>query len=300
MTGLTRLLAGEAPSSRVEAAFLRTTGLAQSFLRSPLGAAGLAILGVLVLAAVFAPVLAPFAPDAQDLAARLLPPNGEHLLGSDELGRDILSRILFGSRITLEIVALVAIIAAPVGLLVGASAGYAGGLLDSILMRVTDVFLAFPKLVLALALVAALGPGLENAILAIAATSWPAYARIARAETLAVRRADFIAAARMSGASGPRILLVHVAPLCLSSVVVRLTLDMAGIILTAAGLGFLGLGARPPAPEWGTMMSSGREFLTDHWWVATMPGIAIFLVSLAFNLVGDALRDALDPRAARR
>ena len=291
--------AGEAPSSRLQAAMARGTDVARSLLREPLGAAGLGILGILVLVAVFAPLLAPYAPGAQDLAARLLPPSGGHLLGTDELGRDILSRILFGSRITLEIVALVAVIAAPVGLVVGTSAGYAGGLLDSLLMRVTDVFLAFPKLVLALALVAALGPGLDNAILAIAATSWPAYARIARAETLAVRGADFIAAARMSGASSPRILFVHVAPLCLSSVVVRLTLDMAGIILTAAGLGFLGLGARPPAPEWGAMMSSGREFLTDHWWVATMPGIAILLVSLAFNLVGDGLRDALDPRAAQ-
>lgn len=299
MTGLIHSPVGEAPSSRLQAALARGTDVALALLREPLGAAGLAILGVLVLVALFAPLLAPYAPDAQDLAARLLPPGRDHLLGSDELGRDILSRILFGSRITLEIVALVAVIAAPVGLVVGTSAGYAGGLVDSLLMRVTDVFLAFPKLVLALALVAALGPGLENAILAIAATSWPAYARIARAETLAVRGADFIAAARMSGASGPRILFVHVAPLCLSSVVVRLTLDMAGIILTAAGLGFLGLGARPPAPEWGAMMSSGREFLTDHWWVATMPGIAILLVSLAFNLVGDGLRDALDPRAAQ-
>jgi peptide/nickel transport system permease protein len=163
-------------------------------------------------------------------------------------------------------------------------------------MRVTDVFLAFPKLILALALVSAIGPSLENAIVAIAATSWPAYARVARAETVALRNADFIAAARLLGASHARILLRHIAPLCVSSVVVRLTLDMAGVVLTAAGLGFLGLGAQPPTPEWGAMMAAGREYLTDQWWVAAFPGFAILLVSLGFNLVGDGLRDVLDPK----
>lgn len=165
-------------------------------------------------------------------------------------------------------------------------------------MRVTDIFLAFPKLILALAFVSALGPGIENAVLAIALTAWPPYARIARAETITVRNADYIAAARLQGVSSLRLITGHVMPMCISSVVVRVTLDMAGIILTAAGLGFLGLGAQPPAPEWGAMISDGRQFLLDQWWVAAMPGMAIFIVSLGFNLLGDGLRDVLDPRGA--
>ena len=188
--------------------------------------------------------------------------------------------------------------AAPIGLLIGTIAGYVGGWVDSVLMRLTDVVLAFPKLILALAFVAALGPGIENAIIAIAITSWPPYARIARAETLTVRQSDFIAAIRLQGASTARIIVGHIMPLCLSSLIVRVTLDMAGIILTAAGLGFLGLGAQPPMPEWGAMISTGRQFLLAQWWVATIPGIAILLVSLGFNLLGDGLRDVLDPKSS--
>ena len=163
-------------------------------------------------------------------------------------------------------------------------------------MRITDIFLAFPRLVLALAFAAALGPGIENAVIAISLTSWPPYARIARAKTITVRNAAYIKAAQMQGASAPRILWHHIVPLCASSVIVRLTLDMAGIILTAAGLGFLGLGAQPPMPEWGAMISSGREYILDQWWVSAIPGAAIFVVSLGFNLLGDGLRDVLDPK----
>jgi len=198
--------------------------------------------------------------------------------------------------LTLLVVALVAVISAPIGLIVGTVSGYAGGWVDATLMRITDIFLAFPKLVLALAFVAALGPGIQNAIIAIAITSWPPYARIARAETLAVRRSDYISAVKLMGASPLRIVVRHVMPLCISSLIVRVTLDMAGIILTAAGLGFLGLGAQPPLPEWGAMIVSGRRFILDQWWVAAMPGIAILIVSLGFNLLGDGLRDALDPK----
>ena len=188
----------------------------------------------------------------------------------------------------------------PIGLgtVVGTVAGYLGGWVDDVMMRITDIFLAFPKLVLALAFAAALGPGIENAVIAIALTTWPPYARIARSETLAVARSDFIQAAVLQGASTWRILFRHIVPLCLSSVIVRLTLDMAGIILTAAGLGFLGLGAQPPLPEWGAMISKGRNFILDQWWVATMPGLAIFIVSLGFNLLGDGLRDVFDPKWA--
>lgn len=266
------------------------------FRANPMAMVGLGLVLLLVLVATLAPLLAPQSPTVQDLAMRLQPPSAAHWLGTDELGRDIYARIVWGSRITLAIVALVTIIVGPVGLLVGTVAGYAGGWLDTVLMRVTDVFLAFPRLILALAFVAALGPGIDNAIIAIAITAWPPYARLARAETLAIRHGDFIAAAKMQGASPLRIVLVHIAPLCTSSLVVRLTLDMAGIILTAAGLGFLGLGAQPPTPEWGAMISSGRQYVLDYWWVAAMPGFAIILVSLGFNLLGDGLRDVLDPK----
>ena len=298
--GLFAWLTSDSPSSRLQAKcvqiYLGWLGLA----RNPLAMLGLAIVVVLVLAAIFAPLLAPADPIAQDLSRRLMPPGTPgFLLGSDELGRDILSRLLYGARITLYIVALVVITAPVFGLLVGTVAGYAGGWVDVVLMRMTDVFLAFPRLILALAFVAALGPGIENAVLAIALTSWPPYARIARAETLTIRNSDFIAAIRLQGASPLRIVVGHVMPLCISSVIVRVTLDMAGIILTAAGLGFLGLGAQPPLPEWGAMISTGRQFILDQWWVATVPGLAIFTVSLGFNLLGDGLRDALDPRSAR-
>jgi len=258
--------------------------------------AGLAIIVALLLLVILAPLLAPGTPYGQDLANRLLPPSAENWFGTDQLGRDIYTRVIHGAHLTLIIVVLVAILAAPAGLLIGTVAGYAGGIVDTVLMRITDVFLAFPRLVLALAFVAALGPGIENAVIAIALTSWPPYARVARAETLALRSSDFIAAARLQGASPGRIVLRHIVPLCLSSVIIRVTLDMAGIILTAAGLGFLGLGAQPPLPEWGRMVADGREFILDQWWVATIPGIAIFIVSLGFNLLGDGLRDVLDPK----
>jgi peptide/nickel transport system permease protein len=258
---------------------------------------GFGILAFLILVAIFAPLLSPHNPFAQELGNRLKPLwTDGHLLGTDSLGRDILSRLIYGSRITLYIVILVALIAPIAGLFVGTVAGYAGGWADTVLMRITDIFLAFPRLVLALAFVAALGAGIENAVIAIALTAWPPYARIARAETLTIRQSDFISAVKLQGAGPLRIITKHIWPLCISSLIVRVTLDMAGIILAAAGLGFLGLGAQPPSPEWGAMISEGRKFILDYWWVATMPGLAIFTVSLAFNLLGDGLRDVLDPK----
>ncbi|HTS94137.1 MAG TPA: nickel transporter permease [Stellaceae bacterium] len=289
-------LTAEAPSSRLHARFVRGYATALIFLRNPLALTGLALVVTLLAVAAAAPLLATGDPVAQDLSRRLKPPSAAFWFGTDELGRDIYTRILYGARITLGIVSLVVVIVAPIGLLVGCIAGYLGGVADGILMRVTDVFLAFPRLILALAFVAALGPGIENAVIAISLTAWPPYARIARAETIVLRDSDFISAARLLGASPGRIVLLHVMPLCLSSVIVRVTLDMAGIILTAAGLGFLGLGAQPPSPEWGAMISAGRKFILDQWWVAAFPGLAICLVSLGFNLLGDGLRDVLDPK----
>ena len=298
--GLRAWLTTDTPASRRHARMVQAYLGWLSLSRNPLALFGLGILVTLIVLSALAPWIAPHDPYTQELANRLQPPGSlGHLLGTDELGRDILSRLIHGASITLYIVTLVAVTAPVVGLVIGTLAGYAGGWTDTVLMRLTDIFLAFPRLVLALAFVAALGPGIENAVLAIAITSWPPYARLARAETLTVRHQDYISAIRLQGASPVRIIAGHVMPLCLSSVIVRVTLDMAGIILTAAGLGFLGLGAQPPIPEWGAMISSGRKFLLDQWWVATMPGLAIFIVSLGFNLLGDGLRDILDPRSGQ-
>jgi peptide/nickel transport system permease protein len=293
-------LMSERPASRRQAALGRAYGAWRVFARNKLAMLGLVIVVLLILVAVFANLLAPYSPTVGDLrTTRLLPPSSAFWLGTDDQGRDILSRLIHGSRVTLFVVTLVAILAAPIGLLVGTVAGYAGGLVDAALMRITDIFLAFPRLILALAFVAALGPGIENAVIAIAITSWPPYARMARAETLTIRQTDYIAAVQLIGASPWRIVFRHIMPLCVSSVIVRVTLDMAGIILTAAGLGFLGLGAQPPSPEWGAMIAAGRQYVLDQWWVAAAPGAAIFLISLAFNLLGDGLRDALDPKGVK-
>ncbi|OPB32107.1 ABC transporter permease [Bartonella sp. AR 15-3] len=257
---------------------------------------GFVIIFSVILCAIFAPWIATHDIVNNDLAHRLLPPSTSHYLGTDELGRDIFSRLIFGMRITLYIVFLTTIIVAPIGLIVGTTAGYVGGWVDTILMRIVDIFLAFPSLILALAFSAALGPGIENAAIAISIAAWPPIARLARAETLTIRSSDYVSAVRLQGASSCRIILFHIAPMCIPSVIVRLTLNMSAIILTAAGLGFLGLGAQPPSPEWGAMLSTGREFMMTSWWLAAVPGCAILLTSLAFNLLGDGLRDILDPR----
>ncbi|WP_303981523.1 ABC transporter permease [Dongia mobilis] len=289
-------LLSDVPDSRFQARMGRFYLGWLTFARNPLAMLGLFILILLIVMAIFAPWIAPHNPLWGDLPDRLLPPSGKFLLGTDDQGRDIFSRIVFGARTTLYIIGLVAVTAAPIGLLIGTTAGYLGGWVETALMRLTDAFLAYPKLILALAFAAALGAGLENAVLAIAITSWPPYARIARAETLTVRNSDYVAAARMTGAGPLRILFGHIMPMCIPSLIVRVSLDMAGIILIAAGLGFLGLGVAPPQPEWGSMVSEGRSQILEQWWVCTYPGIAICIVSLGFNLIGDGLRDVLDPR----
>ncbi|KPF43511.1 ABC transporter permease [Rhizobium sp. AAP43] len=285
---------------RLPAGLIALKNIVTFLLRSPTSAFGLAVLSVLVLTAIFAPLIATHDPYVQALGNVLKAPGGEHLFGTDELGRDIFSRLVYGARITLTIIFLVSIVVGPIGLIIGTSAGYLGGRFDTVMMRITDIFLSFPSLILSLAFVAALGPSLNNAIIAIALTSWPPIARLARAEAMTFRNADYIAAARLQGASTTRIIIKSIMPMCLPSVLIRLTLNMATVILTAAGLGFLGLGAQPPMPEWGAMIATGRRYMLDSWWLVTFPGISILSVSLAFNLLGDGLRDALDPKQMNR
>ena len=294
--GLRAWLRSETPKNAFQSAMQQVYRGALRFASHPLGVIGLIVILLLIAAAALAPWITGYDPAQQDMVGRLQPPSADHWFGTDEYGRDVFTRVIYGARTTLHIIVLVTVIVAPIGLILGACAGTLGGRIDEVLMRITDIFLSIPGLVLALGFAAALGPGITNAIIAIALTAWPPMARLARAEALSLRHADFIAAVRLQGASRGRIILRHILPMCLPSVVVRLTLNMAGIILTAAGLGFLGLGAQPPLAEWGAMVSTGREFMIDCPWVITAPGIAIALVSLAFNLVGDALRDVLDPR----
>ncbi|MBX4335130.1 ABC transporter permease [Bartonella raoultii] len=284
------------PQSVAQANLQRIYHTAIKFSHNFSAVIGLIIICIIIICALFAPWIATHDFLHNDLAHRLQPPSLLHYFGTDELGRDIFSRLVFGARITLYIVFLTTIIVGPIGLIVGTVSGYVGGWVDTILMRIVDIFLAFPALILALAFSAALGPGIENASIAISIAAWPPIARLARAETLTIRSSDYVSAIRLQGASAWRIILFHIAPMCIPSVIVRLTLDMSGIILTAAGLGFLGLGAQLPSPEWGAMLSSGREFMMTNWWLAAIPGCAILFASLAFNLLGDGLRDVLDPR----
>ncbi|WP_370649347.1 ABC transporter permease [Neorhizobium galegae] len=282
--------------SNPNSAFRRLLAVIRELLGNPSSGFGLIVITILVLTAIVAPLIAPYDPNVINLGNTLKPPSAEHWFGTDELGRDIMSRIIYGTRISLTIITIVSVIVGPIGLLVGTTAGYFGGWYDTIMMRITDIFLSFPSLILSLAFVAALGAGLENAIIAIGLTTWPPIARLARAETLTFRGADYISASRMQGASSLRIIIKSIMPMCLPSVLVRITLSMATVILTAAGLGFLGLGAQPPLPEWGAMIATGRRYMLDNWWLVAFPGGAILLVSLAFNLLGDGLRDALDPK----
>ena len=285
------------PASSTAAQVASAARLLRFLLRNPMTFAGLVVVSTLMVVAALAPWIAGHDPLLQNLAGALQAPSSAHWFGTDEYGRDVFARLVYGSRITLYIVLLVTVIVGPIGLLVGTVSGYFGGWVDSLFMRITDIFISFPSLVLALAFIAALGPGLEHAVIAIALTAWPPIARLARAETLPLRNADFVVAVQLQGASSTRIILRHIIPMCLSSVIIRLTMNMASIILTAAALGFLGLGAQAPLPEWGAMISTGRRYMLESWWLVAAPGAAIMLVSLAFNLLGDGLRDVLDPRS---
>ncbi len=267
--------------------------------KSPLTVLGIVLVIFLLSVAILAPVISPYNPLKQDLKHRLQPPSWQHPFGTDQLGRDILSRVIWGSRISLSISMVVVAFSFVVGTNIGIVSGYFSGKIDETLMRLTDMFMAFPRLVLALAVAAALGPGLFNTMIAIAFVSWVYYARLARASTLQVRGETYIEAARAIGASDKRILFLHILPMIMAPVIVQATLDMGGVILTAAGLGFLGLGAQPPTPEWGVMVSEGRRFIVEQWWVSTFPGLAILLATLGFNLMGDGINDILNVRARR-
>lgn len=265
--------------------------------RSPLTLVGAAVvLGVVVVAAL-APVLAPYPPDEVNFASRLLPPGPQHWFGTDELGRDILSRVIWGSRASVGAGFLIVAVAVSVGLVVGSISGYFGGRLDTAIMRLMDIVLGFPSLILAMALAAALGPNLTNAMLAVAFVRIPVYVRLVRGQSLQVREREFVKGARCFGASHLWIIVRHVLPNSISPVIVQATLDIGGAILTASALSFLGLGAQPPLSEWGAMVASGRRFILDQWWYPTFPGLAIFVTAMGFNLCGDGLRDLFDPRA---
>lgn len=276
-------------------AWLRSPAV-KRFTRNRAALVGLALVVVLAAVALLAPVLAPYAPDAQNLRARLRPPSGEHWFGTDEFGRDILSRVLFGARVSLLTGLVPVLVAALIGSALGLVAGFYRGRLDAVLMRVMDVLLAFPSLLLALAVVGTLGPGLENAVIAVAIVGIPSYARIVRSVVIAAREEDFVTAAKALGARDPRLLLKHVLPSALGALSVQATLGIGFAILSMAGLSFLGLGVQPPTADWGEMLARGRRYLPGSPWLLLYPGAAISLTVLAFNLLGDGLRDALDPR----
>ena len=280
---------------------LRATGLT---LRAPifsnaLNVVSLVVIGAFAACAVFAPLLAPYDPLAQALGARLEPPSAAHWLGTDQLGRDIASRLIYGARISLIIGIVVVASAGVFGTFIGLVAGYAAGLIDEILMRVTEVFLAFPPLILAMAIAGALGPSLTNAIIAIAAVTWAVYARLARGQILALRHREFVEAARAMGASRARIIGLHLLPNAIAPLMIQASFDMGSAIVSAAGLSFIGFGAQPPTPEWGVMISEGRNFISTQLWLSLFPGLAILLAVGAFNLLGDGLRDLFDPRLRR-
>lgn len=267
--------------------------------KSPLTIVGLSLVVALVLVAILAPYISPHDPIAMHLENRLASPSLSHLLGTDELGRDILSRIIYGTGVALKIMIIVLMIDLPLGVFLGIVAGYFGGWIDEIIMRMADIFMAFPRLILAMAIGAALGPSLVNTMIAIAITMWPTYARLARAETLSIKERTFIEAEKALGTSKARIILSSILPLCSSTTIVRATLDMGNVIRIAAGMSFLGLGAQPPTPEWGLMVATGRSFLINQWWVPTFPGFAILLAVFGFNLLGDGIRDISDPHLRR-
>ncbi|AFO57123.1 MULTISPECIES: nickel transporter permease [Natrinema] len=274
---------------------IRTSRALAAFFANPLNVAGLAIVATLSIAAVLGPAVAPFDPASQDLANRLQPPTLAHPMGTDQLGRDVFSRLLYGARLSVGIAVAVTAIRLVLGTAIGLLAGYAGGWIDEFLMRLVDIQLAFPGLVLALVVAGILGPSLRNVMLALAVVGWASYARLVRGSVLSTKEREFVEAARLMGVSRVRIAVRHLLPNVVGPVIVLATMNLGTVILGTAGLSFIGLGAQPPTPEWGTMLSAGRHHLRGAWWIANAPGAAIMLTVFGFNLLGDGLRDVLDP-----
>jgi len=273
-----------------------STRLPRVFTRSPLALGALAVVTLWVAVAMAAPWLAPYGPLAQDIGDRLMPPTSAHWLGTDPLGRDILSRIVHGARLSIPVGIAAVGLAVLLGTLVGSIAGAAGGIADEVIMRVTDLMLAFPTVILAMIISAALGAGIRNAVIAIMVAWWPSYARFARGLVLAAREREYVEAARAAGASSVRVFLRHILVNIVSPIVILSMLDVGHAILTFASLSFLGLGPPPQIPEWGSMIAAGRDYLDQAWWIGTFPGLAILTLVLGLNVVGDSLRDALDPK----
>jgi peptide/nickel transport system permease protein len=295
---MSTLVAPDTVGTPAVAEEVRGPGLLRRLAANRLALFGLVVLGLFVVLAVAAPLIAPYDPSHFDGAAKFLAPGSAHPFGTDDAGRDVLSRVIYGTRYSLVAAVGILAFAAVVGTAVGLVAGYAGGWVDEALMRVTDMFLAFPALVLAMAAAAALGPSVVNAAVATGIVWWPWYARLVRGQVLALKNEPFVAAARLAGARRSRILTRHILRNCTTPIIVQMSLDVGYAILTMASLSFVGLGAQPPTPEWGSMISVGRAFYLDQWWCATFPGLAIFAVVMAANLVGDGLQEALAPRRA--
>jgi peptide/nickel transport system permease protein len=274
----------------------RRPGTLGSAWRQPLAIAGMILAGTWILIGLFVPLIAPYDPLAQS-AQLFLAPSSAHLLGTDELGRDVLSRVLWGSRLSLPLAFFLVAMAVSIGGVLGGIAGYFGGWVDEVVMRATDLVFAFPTIILAMAVTAALGPSLRNAVLAVVVVFWPSYARVVRGLVLSLGQSDYVSATRLLGASSRRALLVDVLPNVAGPVLVLATLDLGNAVLLLAGLSFLGLGSQPPTPEWGQMVNTGTQYF-ERWWLGTFPGLAILSVVLAFNFLGDSLRDALDPRSS--
>jgi len=281
---------------RFRTGFRRRPGTLGSAWTQPLAITGMVLAGAWILIAIFVPLVAPYDPLAQT-SQLFLAPSPAHLFGTDELGRDIFSRVLWGSRLSLPLAFFLVGAAVVVGGALGGIAGYFGGWVDELVMRATDLVFAFPTIILAMAVTAALGPSLRNAVLAVLVVFWPSYARVVRGLVMSLGQADYVSATRLLGASSRRALLVDVLPNVAGPVLVLATLDLGNAVLLLAGLSFLGLGAQPPTPEWGSMVNTGTQFF-QRWWMGTFPGFAILSVVLAFNFLGDSLRDALDPRSS--
>ena len=278
---------------------LRRNRMVRYLVLNPLNCFGLIVVLIVLFLAIFGPYITPWSPTVPDYNAMLSAPTGAHLFGTDFIGDDIFSRVLAGARLSIGTSASVLAIAVTVGLTLGAIAGYAGGWVDEIIMRITDMFLAFPALILALAIAATLGPGLTSAVIALAVGFWPWYTRLLRGQVLSLKNREYVEAARALGTSNVGIMWRHILPNAISPIIVELSLDMGYAILDISALSFIGLGAQPPSPEWGAMIVAGRDYLRTAWWTCAFPGLAISFAVLGFNLIGDGLRDALDPRSVQ-